>query len=576
MLEFIRRQATSVFSWVILGVLGLVFGLSFGLPSDSLSLGSQPLVKVHGETVGDDDYRYQFNLMSRIVPIPKDTRMQELMGLKEEVLDAIIERHVLAETARNIGLGATEWDAETLVLNGHLIVLGDTMNWIAPEDLFNYELFVNGFLRGLQITEPGYLEVQANEILARTVRDLLVSSTTIPESEVRAEYDKDANKLSLRYVRFEMAGYADLVDLPPAEVQAHVDVNRDTLKKSFESQGMRFTKLPKQVRLRVIELAKDAESATATMAAARKRIRSGEDFRSVAREVSEHESSRRGGDYGWVNVEGTGTGLDPVIDQALEGLEPGQVSTVLEGESGLYLVQIHGTRQGDVPEADALVELGEEALAAERGRDLAKQAAEEALLAVKGGKTLSELVESPSALPTPGTPIENLDQTAATPPTKPTLQTTGLFPRDKPIPGLGAVPELAGQAWDASDKAEVLGQVFETPTAFVIAGVDRKEVASDEGFQAARATLYPRLAELKARKITSFFAKRRCLEAKGRGDIVPSTERIARLMVYDTKIGVDDEGNRTMRPYSVCDRVGMRGGMLRTGLAAQQGGGTAE
>jgi hypothetical protein len=159
---------------------------------------------------------------------------------------------------------------------------------------------------------------------------------------------------------------------------------------------------------------------------------------------------------------------------------------------------------------------------------------------------------------------------------KPSLRVTGLFARGKPIPGLGAVPDLVDQAWGSDPGTEVVDRVFETQTAYLVAGLDRKEEATDEGFAEARDAIYRQLADTKSKRLVSHFAVRECLEAKGRGEIVPSVERITRLMVYDTKIGVDEKGERAMRPYSVCDRVGMRGGLLRTGLAAQQGGGAAQ
>ena len=48
MLEFIRRRSTSFLSWIILGAIALIFGLQFGLPSDSLSVAPGSLAKVHG------------------------------------------------------------------------------------------------------------------------------------------------------------------------------------------------------------------------------------------------------------------------------------------------------------------------------------------------------------------------------------------------------------------------------------------------------------------------------------------------------------------------------------------------
>ena len=569
MLEFLRRSASSVFAWIILGVLALVFGLSFGLPSDSLTFGNAPLVKVDGQDITDTDFRYQYALTSRVIPMPKDERMMELMGVREEMLDAAVERTLLAKLARAMGLEATKWDAETLTLNGQFIVLGDTYDWLGDAE-FNYDLFKDGWLRALRVPEHKYLAYQADEILARTVRDTITAAAVVPPEQVRAAYEREANRLSLRYVRFEAAAYADLVDPTDEEIQRHLEAQRDALKEQLGKQALRFTRLPKQLRMYIIELPKSEPDAAKKLAKARARILAGEDFRAVARELSKHPSARRGGDYGWVSEGGTGSGLDPEVDRAASELETGALSGVVSGDEALYLVWTRARREGDVPEDQALAELAEEALRDKRGKDLARQAAEEALLAVKGGKALDDLFTPPPALD-PGTaqPIEEL--ASPSPSSGPALQTTGLFPRDKPIPGLGPQPELARAAWEAPADTPVLDQVFELAGGYVLAGIERKEAATDEGFAAERPRIARQLARDKAERILSHFAMRSCLEEKGKGRIVPSPDRIARLMTYDSKIGVDEEGKRVTRPYSVCDRVGMRGGLLRTGMLARQG-----
>ena len=68
--------------------------------------------------------------------------------------------------------------------------------------------------------------------------------------------------------------------------------------------------------------------------------------------------------------------------------------------------------------------------------------------------------------------------------------------------------------------------------------------------------------------INARWAARRCLEAKGRGDIAPAEDKIARIITYDLKNDAGDEAPETpdLKPYSVCDRVGNRGGLLRAGL----------
>src|SRR5690606_2423582 len=91
-------------AWILLGMLALAFGLSFGLPSDAITCGVQPLAKAYGSNIHDDDFQYQFRAISMTTRIPDDAKFQEMLGLREEVLDAIVERRVLGEIGRRMGL----------------------------------------------------------------------------------------------------------------------------------------------------------------------------------------------------------------------------------------------------------------------------------------------------------------------------------------------------------------------------------------------------------------------------------------------------------------------------------------
>ncbi len=589
MLQALRTSLKTVIVWIFLGVMALGFGLSFGLPSDAITCGVEPIAKAYGENIVDEDYQYQFQAISLVVPIPKDAKFQETMGLKQEVLDAIVERRVLAKVGERMGLAVVKEDAENLTIDGHVIVLGKTWDWLV-NDRFNLERFKQGHLPRFMVTEPKYLEYQRQELLARTVRDLIVSTVTVSEAELRSAYEGRQNQLSLRYARFEAARFADLVDPSEADLGKYVEAHKDELVKQFEAQGVRFTKLPKQARLRFMQVKKPAppaedadkptkaaydvalKAARAKITGALTRLGAGEDFRAVARTVSEDAmTAPRGGEYGWTSVEGTGSGLDPIIDLTAAGLKAGERSAVVESEEALYLVQVDGVREGDVPQEEALRELAEEGVVRERGKALAKQAAAEALQALKDGKKLAELFTAPDAPGQPGAGIDALPlQGEATPPketssTRPELRVTGLFARERPIPGLGMNPELTKAAWAADPKAEFIEGVFETEDGFVIAAVESKETATDEGLAAARAGLYRELATLKANKVTPRFAFNQCLVDKARGEIVPRDGKIKRLMTYETKMAVDEEGNMVLKPYSMCDRVGNRGGMLKAG-----------
>jgi peptidyl-prolyl cis-trans isomerase D len=580
MIKTIRNAGSSFAVWLILGVLAVAFGLSFGLPSDSLTVGTAAFANAYGDEVRREDWTYQMQLVASYVGIPEDESLQELQGVKEEVLDSIIERKVLVEAADEIGLAADQRDAELLTRDGHLILLGYTVSWLGQRK-FNYE---NGFKRHLAnfaTSETEYLKTQSEEVLARTVRDMIMASTVIPEDELRRTYDEAENQISLRYVRFENRNYAVLVDPTEAEIEAYMNANADQLRERLESQRPRFTKLPPQVRLRFISLQRPpalpagADEAALTQwktddAVARSRaqtvldrINGGEAMRDVARELSvDGATARAGGDFGWIPVEGSGVELDPALLEAARGeTQANELMGPIEGADRYFVLRVEGKREGDVPETEALQELAVEALRTERGKDLAKQAAEEALLSLRGGKQLNELFTPAPVLPTGGLPIEEVGA-PANDDGIPHLAVTGLFARGKPIPGLGAIPGLADAAWTSGSGDAIIDQVFTTPSGTVIAAVDDRREGSDDGFQAARGELYAALVQQKAGRTTAFFAKYRCREARGRGDIMPNETAVGRLMVYDSDSTRNEQGVKITKPYNMCDRVGSRGGLL--------------
>lgn len=597
-----RGKSGNLVVWLLLGVLALAFGLTFGLPSDQLSMGESGYVRVHGENVTKEDFAYQTRALSLVVALPEGER-SAMMGVREEVLEAVIERLVLVDTANELGLAAETRDAELLTKAGWIIVLGtEQPKWPWIQDgKFDYTYF-KARLGEFAVPEPRYLEIQRQELLALQVRDLISAATVVPESELWAEYEKDNNQLGLRYVRFPYEDYAELVDPTPAEVDAWIADHGPELTESWERNQYQFVKLPAQVELRLIEVPKpiappaDADesmkaewqarydAAKAALEAGRMRIVEGsETFPKLARAISKHTDTSRGGGYfGWVQVTDTGSGLDPVIDEAAQKLADGEVSPVLESEQSFWLITVEGHREGDVPEADAKRELAEEAVRKARGRELAKQAAEEALLAVREGKSLRDLFSS--AAPQLGSdpaidPIEELplggdplggaplggDPAQPSNAVAPRLEETGLFAYGKAIPGLGLQAELSDAAWAAEIDA-TLEQVWEVPGAYALAQVQSKDSATREGFAAARPELYREAAKQRANGTVSAFTKHRCYLGKATVDIRVNEKEIAKLMNYGDLAPKDEQGNPVLRPYEVCSRVGDGGGLLRMAM----------
>jgi peptidyl-prolyl cis-trans isomerase D len=608
-----RGKGGNIVVWLILGILALAFGFTFGLPSDQLSVGENGLVKVFGETVGNDDFVYEHRAINRVIPLPEGEEGMTL-GVREEVLEAVIERLVLAHVGERLGLMTQTRDAELLTRDGFRLVLDEDQPYAwAGLDKFDLQEF-RAWLGEFGVSEARYLEIQRQELLARQVRDLILASATVPEAELWEAYEQDNNQLSLRYVRFAIPDFAELVDPSEAEIDAWLVEHEAELQEAWELNQPRFLKLPAQVDLRILAINKPIappSGATAELIAehearmaaaraqaeqARKRIvEGGESFAAVARELSQHrDTARSGGRFGWTIVTEPGSGLDPIVDStalSLIGGEPQQVSPVVEGEEALFLVLVAGQREGDVPEAIAKRELASDAIRSTRGRELAKREADEALLAIQDGASLTDLFAAKPALgdggeniedyplgggPSPATGLTGPRRTLGFFGVQHEIAETGLFTYGSGIPGIGANPILASAAWDSDPSEAILPKVFEVPGGYLIAKVDERLVGDKDGYAEARPALYERLVLQRANAVLIQFAKHQCYLGKARVDIRIDDKAVARLMSYDGQIMTDAEGVRLTPPYEVCARVGERGGALRLSMALRgrgRGGG---
>jgi parvulin-like peptidyl-prolyl isomerase len=146
-----------------------------------------------------------------------------------------------------------------------------------------------------------------------------------------------------------IARYVDSVLL------ADVEISDEQALLYYEANPEEF-KHPPQVKLRMVLVEVSPQASQAAVDAARAqaeaaavRVRRGEDFASVAREVSTDPSAQRGGELGWVRA---GL-LLPQLEVAVWGLQVKEVSEVLRSPKGFHLFQVEERRgEGILPFAE--------------------------------------------------------------------------------------------------------------------------------------------------------------------------------------------------------------------------------
>ncbi|HEB89065.1 MAG TPA: hypothetical protein ENI85_05800, partial [Deltaproteobacteria bacterium] len=311
----------------------------------------------------------------------------------------------------------------------------------------------------------------------------------------------DLEEVRIGYVALDTRILPEDEVLDEAEILAWADAHDEELRALFEARAADLSE-PERVRARhiLILVPPDATpeqeaQARARAEAARLRVIGGEDFASVAREVSEDlTTAPNGGDLGLFAAGEN----DPAVDAAAFALEPGGLSDVVRSGHGFHVIRV----EEKIAAAPASFEANRLALAAaeaarEKARERAERISQALSDAIRAGTSLEEAARAE------GLSLE---------------RSPGLKRRpDGNIPGLGAAPDLLTTAFtlDAGESSPEIFPVGERRVLFQVlehSRPDPETVAAERNARRERA-----LAEKQNRLLQIWIDDyRRQLEAAGR------------------------------------------------------------
>jgi peptidyl-prolyl cis-trans isomerase D len=252
------------------------------------------------------------------------------------------------------------------------------------------------------------------------------------------------------------------------------------VKAKYEASKARWDK-PKRVKARHV-LAKVDDGAPADQVAAAKkkaddalaRVKKGEDFAKVAKELSDDRgSAERGGDVGEF---GPGVMAKPFEDAAFAA-KKGELVGPVKTSFGFHVIEVTGVQEAQsIPLEQAKNEVARELLEEQRAATIAKKRADDALAQAKGGKALANAEE------------------------------TGLFGAGSPVvPRIGLAADLQKAALAAST-GQVLG-VFDTAAGPIVARVKARQRPDPAQFEAKKAEVAERLRAQRESQVEEAFVK---------------------------------------------------------------------
>ena len=491
------RKGQRWLTLIFVSVIGLVFVFFLGVGG-----GFGPATPSGTTVVQLDDIQLTTRDLAR-VKANTEARLRQQLGdaydqlaagrfLDSQALGTLVNSAVLATAAKDLGLHVTR-DELRRVVQASPSFIGEDGRF-SPEAFDRFAAYEYG-------SQRAFIQNFTRELLGQKLVELLVGQTTLSDAEIDLRTLYELEEVRIAYVALDTRILPGDEALDDAEILAYADAHEDELRALFEARADDLTE-PERVRARhiLILVPPDASpeeeaEARARAEAARLRIIGGEDFGTVAQEVSEDVgSAQNGGDLG-LFAEGDN---DPALDAAAFSLEPGGLSDVVRSAYGFHVVQVE-ERVAAAPasfESNRLVLAAAQAASA-KALERADRISQALSDAIRSGTSLEEAARAE------GLSLE---------------RSPGLKRRpDGNIPGLGAAPDLLTMAFTL-DEGESSPEIFEVADRRVLFEVLEHIRPSPETIASERNTRRERALAEKQNRVLQIWIDdyRRQLESEGR------------------------------------------------------------
>lgn len=388
MLNTFRRNQTSIFGLVVVAFICMLmvgFGMSFNFGRKD----SQTVASVDGETIAYQEFYRRKELLTNQFrqQFPGNfEQIRSFLNIGQQALDSMVNEKLLGNFFDEAHFVSGQKQIEGRILSHPYFRRG-----------FSEEAYQN-FLRNIGMTGVGLEAAVAKEINQEQLNSTFSQLLLPTESELRSLYTSENTEYSFRYLEFKDADFRDKVNTSDeAALRAYYDEHKELFRKpravsfvavpflasdfqdkvelsdediatAYEEHQIEYREPPK-VALRHIFFSKDEDkesplgdllksaeddqaqqsklskrdAAKASAEATLKRIQDGEDFATVARERSEDkQSAEKGGEMGMLPYDA----LQPAVATAVQGLEPGDHSAVLETSHGFEIVLVEDKVEG--------------------------------------------------------------------------------------------------------------------------------------------------------------------------------------------------------------------------------------
>lgn len=392
MLQAIRDRVTGIVAIFILGLLAIPF-VFFGLDSYIQSVPENAVAKVGDTEITASEFQTEFARYRAQLRREQGEDYNELEAnrpqARREFLESMIDRRLLAEHARSMGLSISPSTMARVIRD---------VPAFQVDGRFDPEIYRQRITASGQSASQFEREL-ASDLLVQELPASVTSSVVVTEADVDRWLRVQLEKRRIAHATVESRRFRDdsritdeqieefheqnidqfmrpervsveYVDLDTREMVEDAEIEEEALRERYEATRARFMTEERRNASHILITAGDERGEAEARARAqelKQRLDEGADFGELAREFSDDPGSAdQGGDLGWIEPDV----MMPAFEEALYDLEVGEIAGPVETEFGFHLIRLD---EIDAPRGqtfeEARAEIAEE-IRAERAEDL--------------------------------------------------------------------------------------------------------------------------------------------------------------------------------------------------------------
>lgn len=409
-------------------------------------------VSGHDVTAGEFSRRYQSQLSAYRGAYGGSMNEQLLkqLGIDRQILQQMLDEQAAVAEAERLGVTISDDEVAEQIF---------AIPAFQENGRFAGELRYQQVLASQRppLTKAAFEENLRRSMMVDRLRGVLTDWLSLPDADVEREYRARNEKIKLQLVALTAAAFRDKVTASDADVNARYEAKKDTYRvgerrkikfllidqeqvraktivqpsdiQRFYNENIQQYSTPEQVRASQILLRTEGKDE----AAVRKQtedliaqIKAGKDFAALAKTHSEDDATKEnGGDLDYFE-----RGAQMVeVENAAFSLTPGQVSDPIKSAAGFHIIKVVDKKGGITRTLDEARPEITEQLKFQKAAEAVTSRATAAAARIKAPADLDRVAKESGY----------------------TIIESGLFARNDAIPGLGAAPQIALEAFSLKD-----------------------------------------------------------------------------------------------------------------------------